>query len=281
MDRIRDFEVNSPRWLSLEDFEGEVWKPVVNYESLYEISNYGRIKCLPKVGRPVFIKKVFLAKSRNKYWLAELYKNNIGKRHFLHRLVATAFVPNPNNLPQVNHKDEDKTNPIASNLEWCNQKYNSNYGTMPDRIRRMKYKTIHQYSIKGEYIATYSSLKEAGATLGISPSRISAAVRGIGSGTAKGYLWTYTKDEKEIERKKKKISFPTILAETGFFRRNKSFPIEQYTLDDKYISTYRSANAAAKANGFYYGSILRCAKGKSNQYKGYKWKFAKQYEHSR
>lgn len=295
MDKIKDFEINSPRWLSLEDFDGEEWKTIAGYETLYEISNYGRIKCFRKNGRIVYIKKPFMAKHRCNYWMAELYKDHKKKRFFLHRLVAIAFIPNPNNLPQVNHKDEDKTNPIASNLEWCDQKYNSNYGTMPYRMRKLirrrreeddnhefrrGFVEVHQYSIKGEYLATYHSIKEAGEKLGINPSGINDVLFERGKITAGGYLWTRTKDEAEVERKKNKLSYFPMLPKIGFFRRNNSFPIEQYTLNDEYIATYRSALAAAKENGLFYGSILKCAKGKWNQYKGYKWKFAKQYERS-
>ena len=99
MDKIKDFEINSPRWLSLEDFDGEEWKTIAGYETIYEISNYGRIKYFRKNGRIVYIKKPFMAKHRCNYWMAELYKDHKKKRFFLHRLVAIAFLPNPNNFP--------------------------------------------------------------------------------------------------------------------------------------------------------------------------------------
>lgn len=110
----------------------EIWKNIDNYE-YYQVSNLGRIKMLSYItsdGRKLKEKnrKTFI---NNKGYLIV----NIKGKHFLvHRLVAQAFIPNPNNLPQINHKDENKLNNKVDNLEWCTAKYNSNYGTKPYKI---------------------------------------------------------------------------------------------------------------------------------------------------
>lgn len=106
----------------------EEWRAVPGYEGLYEVSNTGNVKSLIKNN----IIKSFINKKG--YRLVSLSKNGIIKKFSVHRLAAQAFIPNPDNLPMVNHKDEDKTNNSVDNLEWCDAKYNNNYGTA--NIRR-------------------------------------------------------------------------------------------------------------------------------------------------
>ena len=99
----------------------EEWKNVIGYEGLYEVSSIGNVRNVKR--------NTLLRFSNNQgYIQVYLYKNGIRKGFRVHRLIAQAFLPNPNNLPQVNHLDEDKTNNRVDNLEWCTAKYNSNYG---------------------------------------------------------------------------------------------------------------------------------------------------------
>ena len=102
--------------------EKEIWADIVGYEGLYMVSSLGNIKSLKKG----LIRKQ--SDNGNGYKCISLYKNNKSKTFYVHRLVAQAFIPNPNNLPQVNHKDENPSNNCVNNLEWCDSKYNSNYG---------------------------------------------------------------------------------------------------------------------------------------------------------
>ena len=104
----------------------EVWKDIKDYEGLYQVSNLGRIKSLSRFHytgwgkNKGYIKKEKILKPRydkKGYQMVVLYKNGIGKNFKVHRLVAEAFIPNPNNLPQINHKDEIKRNNIFTNLE--------------------------------------------------------------------------------------------------------------------------------------------------------------------
>lgn len=106
----------------------EEWRAVPGYEGLYEVSNMGNVR---NVRRNTLLR---LTKTNYGYIQVDLYKNGIKTGLKVHRLVAQAFLPNPDNLPQVNHKDEDKTNNNVTNLEWCTVKYNNNYGTK--NIRR-------------------------------------------------------------------------------------------------------------------------------------------------
>ena len=111
----------------------EQWKPVKGYEELYEVSNLGRVKSLNynHTGKERILKP---GKVGNGYLQVGLWKNGKEKRFLVHRLVAIAFLPNPEGLPEVNHRNEDKTNNVVSNIEWCDAKYNNSYGTRIERV---------------------------------------------------------------------------------------------------------------------------------------------------
>ena len=129
----------------------EIWKDIKEYEGLYQVSNLGRVKSLERKyfsGKNHNICKIAESKllklrlDKNGYLVTGLSKN--GKQAYVrvHRLVAEAFIPNPNNYPQVNHKDENKENNNVDNLEWCTAKYNNNYGTRKEKASK---------SSKGKY----------------------------------------------------------------------------------------------------------------------------------
>lgn len=105
----------------------EIWKDIKGYEGLYQVSNLGRIKSLGNLQNRK--EKLLKVNIYNGYCIVYLYKNNKKKSYLCHRLVAEAFIPNPDNLPQVNHKDENKLNNRVDNLEWCTSKYNVNYSS--------------------------------------------------------------------------------------------------------------------------------------------------------
>lgn len=119
----------------------EEWRAVVGYEGLYEVSDTGRVRALPRTiirknGRPIHFpaKEMSERMARGGYIQVKLSKNGKCSTHFVHRLVADAFISNPCELPQVNHKNEVKTDNRAVNLEWCDNAYNHNYGTINERI---------------------------------------------------------------------------------------------------------------------------------------------------
>ena len=114
----------------------EEWRDIKDYEGLYKVSSYGRVYSYytKKSLRP--------RKDKEGYLMVSLYKENKAKEHKVHRLVALHFIPNPNNHPQVNHKDENKANNKVDNLEWCTNLYNHNYGTINTRISK---------SLKGKF----------------------------------------------------------------------------------------------------------------------------------
>ena len=153
-------------------------KDIVGYENQYAITEDGKVWS--------YKTKKFLSpgKHRNGYLQVALWTNNKPKYYFIHRLVAEAFISNPNNLPQVNHKDEDKTNNNVWNLEWCDRRYNMNYGTMRERSSRKIAKEIRCV----ETNMTYWSAKEAERQTGIWATHIREACKNPKK-TAGGYHW--------------------------------------------------------------------------------------------
>ena len=101
----------------------EIWRDIEGYEGLYQVSNLGRVRSL-NYKRTGKVQNMKLGTYPNGYKMVDLKKNNKRKAHLVHRLVAKAFIPNPNQLCEVNHKDEDKANNTVDNLEWCSHIYN-------------------------------------------------------------------------------------------------------------------------------------------------------------
>ena len=117
----------------------------------------------------------------------------------VHRLVASAFIPNPNNLPEVNHKDENKLNNRLENLEWCDRKYNSNYGTRNQKAANKKFKAVNMYSLEMKFIRKFDSLKEAGKYVNGNPCNIAQNCKRR-SKSSYGYIWRWCKYTIETDK---------------------------------------------------------------------------------
>lgn len=171
----------------------EIWRPVKGYEGLYEVSNFGRVRALHYKGSKNLNIKIMKQKlTRFGYYEVALNKNKTPKTFKVHRLVAEAFIPNPNNYPIINHKDECKTNNKVENLEWCTYKHNTNYGSCLQRISEAQSRPIKQISLNGEIIRTFSSAREAD-KMGIAMQQHICDVCNHRNGhyTAGGFKWEY------------------------------------------------------------------------------------------
>ena len=114
----------------------EEWKDIEGYEGLYQVSNLGRVKSLERTRTIRIPEKILSLSSIDAYGynVVCLSKDGVQKRLTIHRLVGSAFIPNPNNYPCINHSDEIKTNNKSNNLEWCSYEENNNHGTRNNRI---------------------------------------------------------------------------------------------------------------------------------------------------
>ena len=176
----------------------EVFKDIKGYEGLYQISNYGRVKSLNynNTGKERIL---IPGKGRSGYLQVKLCKKGKQKNHLVHRLVAQAFMPNPDNLPEVNHKDEDKSNNNVNNLEFCSRQYNVNYGTGHQRSNETqtngsKSKIVLQYNMDGVLIAEYPSIMEVQRQLGFNQGYICHCCNGRFN-KAYGFIWHYKTPE--------------------------------------------------------------------------------------
>ena len=165
----------------------EHWKAIDGYEGHYEVSDQGRVKSL------LYGKERILKPQNNRGYLqVSLCKEGHIKRPLVHRIVAEAFIPNPQGLETINHKDEDKTNNVASNLEWMSVKDNNNYGTRNKRVAESLSKQVQMFDKKtGELLATFPSTQEAERITGIFHQSIAPCCNGKRK-SAGGFVWKYS-----------------------------------------------------------------------------------------
>ena len=186
----------------------EIWKDIKGYEGYYQVSNFGQVRSVDreivnegnrgKSKTSHYKGRILSAGERNKgYLMVVLTKNSKMKSFAVHRLVAQAFIPNPNNYPQVNHIDENKTNNRVDNLEWCTCKYNVNYGSWKEKQSKahkgLYSKKVVQIDKQGNYITTFNSITEAERITGI--RHISTVACGKRK-YAGGFIWKFLNEYK-------------------------------------------------------------------------------------
>lgn len=256
-------KVNSTQWLSLESLEGELWKDIPWSEGRYSVSNYGRVKSYKN-------KKILKQSlSRQGYYSCKLFINREGLSKHVHRLVAEAFIPNEDNLPCVNHKDEDGRNNRLDNLEWCTMKYNSNYGTCQERrvkklkkILKDKSKVVCKYSLSGILLSKYKGKDEI-IQSGASYSTVLRCCKGKII-TACGFVWRYEGD---------KFSYRPPKRNDDCCKK----PVVCMSLNGEIIKTYNGitdASIALFGNKSKNAIISRCCNGGRPTAYGFKWRYA-------
>lgn len=177
----------------------EIWMDIRGFEGLYQVSNKGRVlstgtsRAPEGTGNYNRERKFLKQYTNNKgYMMVHLYKRGKDFQKLVHRLVAEAFIPNDKKFKIVNHKDENPKNNNVSNLEWCTQKYNMNYGSAPRRIGIANGRAVVQKDKDGNVINVFDSAKEAQRKLGISNGCINECCQKKRK-TAGGYVWDFVK----------------------------------------------------------------------------------------
>ena len=164
----------------------EIWKDIPGYEGLYQVSNLGQVRTLNyrKSRKP----KILLCEVDPKgYKRIQLSKGGKGTHYLIHRLVAICFIENPENLPIINHKDEDPSNNRIDNLEWCSIQYNNNYNR---KYINTKSKKVNCFDLQGNLVKTYNSMNEAETQDGFTHGAIAKVCRGERK-THHGYRFEY------------------------------------------------------------------------------------------
>ena len=166
----------------------EEWCEVLGFDILFEVSNYGRARTRysDKEGYTKEYREMKPRDNGKGYLCFNLRQRKRQRTVYVHRLVAEAFIKNPLNFPEINHKDEDKTNNSAENLEWCTHKYNCEYGTRNERGARKNRKAVKCL----ETGVIFESAEDAAQQLGICKTAILNCIKGR-SKTSGGFTWSF------------------------------------------------------------------------------------------
>ena len=185
--------------------KGEIWKDIEGYEGLYQVSNMGNVKSLERTVwcglnggcyKTVPEKIMKGVGDGHGYLQVGLYRDGKRKKCRINRLVAQAFLPNPDNLPEVNHKDEDKTNNCAENLEYCSRSYNMTYNGRAKKVGKKNSKPIFSIDKESGLIMWWESAREAERYTGINKGNICSCLKGKLK-SAGGHIWFYADDDNE------------------------------------------------------------------------------------
>lgn len=227
----------------------EIWKSINLNGCNLDVSNYGNVRFSKNHKKKSF--------HLNKYGYPTIHIQK-GRKIYayrIHRLVALLFIENPypDKFDCINHKDENRQNNFVENLEWCDRRYNNNYGSHNKRIAKSKSKSIVQYDLSGNKIKEWESATIAARELGYSQSSINwCCLRKPKYNTYKGFIWRYV-DDNDVKYKNGKA-------------------IMKCNMNGGIIEEYINITITAKENGILITSITNCLKGRSKSAGGFYWK---------
>ena len=247
--------------------EKEIWKDIEGYEGKYKISNFGNVySCYIN-------RNLKHSKTQDGYPYVILKANGKQKIKLIHRLVAIHFIPNPNNLPIINHIDEDKSNYSIDNLEWCDNSYNVTYNDASKKAAKKNSKYVYAYNENAELVHEYYSAREAARQLNYSNGCISACCN-HNIHTYKNLVWSNTKlSKKEIldRFKQRKNRNPTARGKTA------QKAVVKLDLDFNYICEYPSTQEAGRQMNCSASLIGGVCRGEHKQTHGYIFRYKDDY----
>lgn len=260
---------------------GEEWRDVIGYEGLYKVSSFGRVWSVRRriltsgsMTGGLMLHNNIDKRGRSTNTLKS--KKGTTSRVVTARLVAMAFIPNTDCLPQVNHKDENPLNNHINNLEWCTAEYNCNYVTRTDRIKANmpQNKAVYQTTMNGEIVAEFSTIQEASRQTGICAGHICDVCKGNRE-FANGYKWRYV-DETLYASAQERLKVKTEKSKESRKQKfiEKSRRVAQYDLKGNLLKIWRGMREITEELGYVRPSIINCCNGKIQKAYGYIWKYA-------
>lgn len=232
----------------------EEWRPVKGYEDLYEVSNLGNVRSVKtKALKIPYTRK---GGSGHGQVFVVLSRNGVDKHKRVNRLVATAFIDNPDHTLYscVTHRDGNKSNNAVSNLYWCNKSEMAAENIL--HTNENKKIPVEQYTLGGKFVREWKSASDASRELGINRKTIQRCCAGKLCKQAGGFIWKYKNDQTPILPYKSQCK-----------------KVYKYSLDGELLNIYESISAAARANFIDKNSIKNCALGKQRTSHNYIWKF--------
>lgn len=273
----------------------EIWKDVKGFEGRYQVSNLGRVRSLGfkwkvynhpsgsyiELNRKGKILKLTIGKRFGYCEVNLANMDGIIKKYKVHRLVANTFLPNHNNLPIINHKDENKTNNVVcfnpdgsidtdhTNLEWCTSLYNLRYGTRIERVQKAanepRMRRINQYDFDGNLLHTYKSIAEASRETGISKRSISHVCKNTFRHSANGYIFRFSDDDSPW------VDYDSVKCHGN---KERMRAIDQFDINGNFIRTYESNQEASRVTGFSRRAIWSVLSNKRKTTHGYIFRYS-------
>ena len=254
----------------------EIWKDILGYEGLYQVSNYGNVMSLsfgPKNTSFTYIKQLLkTSNSSTGYVHVQLYKNGKSQTVNVHRLVANAFVENPFNKPEVNHIDSNRSNNHAYNLEWVTHSENlKKRNRILPSIKNSNLSVCHilQYSLNGQFIKEWNDIDDISRSLNFQRNNIISCTKGFRK-SSYGYIWKWHIPGSQIE-----TNIPPRISLTGKAEK-KCRKIGQYDIHGNLIKIWSSYKEIQKDINFgakSIGNICKCAGKMRKSAYGFIWKY--------